>query len=989
MILLNDYLSDKTNSRRILIVSDLHKGQALIRRYEADTARMVRNVTCMTLSQIADKLLLWMQAENGCEKVYTCLDANESTMLFRSLLLKNIKSLRYFNVEEMLDIATSKEIFAKANLARSNGWTGKETGKANDRIADLKYLISEYEQHLSANNMLDLVAIYKLVLSSLKEGPNAEEEIQLLFGAEISYLAEETDTWSVLEKELLLTIQGGKDHCVSFCGRELLNKELTRIKDTAELFKGYGSFNEAYYVANDILKRNLPFGNVTVLFSSASQIPAITAALRGNGIPMNILSAYPARDNAYVALAKRILKWAENDFEEKYLEAILRSSVIYIEANDETGEKRNALGGEKYFDYIISAQKRRENAFILGYGYRRNLEFIKHERALTVHEEALLDMHASLLHIFGEDESQYDEKYKIQPSDIYKKLVSFIEDYTLRSEEYGAGMGVLRSLTETINLEERFLSLDENIRFIEELLTESRISDQESNQAISVQNLGDWTVLERQYVYVIGLALKDMQGNNTQSPVMFDEEITEFLGDGYKPTIRNETERREKNLYRTIWTFQGKHIVFGYSSYDTVGFYDNNPSVFFRELMNLKGIGTKSLPEFVYGNPVSDTGSSDALIFKDQDEYTVRLKTSNSSMEVLLDCPKKYAYSKLLNIPEGSFVEKDFGQWLDAAARGNFFHELAEHYVKTKFIRPSSENYETEIDEGLLRHIAKEIETRYLLIYPAAFEKLADRETEDMIKDAAAYLQRLHDDYRNDSEHPGLFWRGLAAEQKFTDATYPVDGLDGTHYEFLFTGFIDRIDYLADPSVKKVYLRIIDYKTGHKKNKQKAQELGKLVQHAVYEKALMETGKVLSSDSEEMDLLAYVKSEVCSLEADKSMMSWEYEFAGFDYVFPMEKSDMSPIIIYPDSLENLNLDRLKAILTIIHDEKMYPDHRELCDLLNTLADRYPEDDSGLLELQEVMAPEKNGERKLSEDETSNCRYCPYNYLCKHEKAGDF
>lgn len=47
-------------------------------------------------------------------------------MLFRGVLFKNIKSLRYFNNENMMDLATTYEIFKKANLVRTNGWSGEE-----------------------------------------------------------------------------------------------------------------------------------------------------------------------------------------------------------------------------------------------------------------------------------------------------------------------------------------------------------------------------------------------------------------------------------------------------------------------------------------------------------------------------------------------------------------------------------------------------------------------------------------------------------------------------------------------------------------------------------------------------------------------------------------------------------------------------------------------------------------------------------------------
>ncbi len=52
-MLLKDYLDITTHGRRILIVSDLARGQALIRMHEEKTGVMVRNVTCMTIAQMS------------------------------------------------------------------------------------------------------------------------------------------------------------------------------------------------------------------------------------------------------------------------------------------------------------------------------------------------------------------------------------------------------------------------------------------------------------------------------------------------------------------------------------------------------------------------------------------------------------------------------------------------------------------------------------------------------------------------------------------------------------------------------------------------------------------------------------------------------------------------------------------------------------------------------------------------------------------------
>ena len=316
-MLLNDYLDNKTHDRRILIVSDLARGHALIRMHEKKTEKMVHNVSCMTISQMSDVFYRYILSEKGYNKVHEFLDSTEAMMLFRSILFGKIKNMRFFNAENMMDLATVREIFNKVDLIRNNGWSGKENEENNDRVHDLKVLVSEYEDKLASEKLMDQTAKEKYVLDKLRSFSDPKQEIQNVFSAEISCLKEEIITFNCVEKDLLSFFKNADDPEVCIHDDELTVKSLTNCSEKSSFYKGYGSFNEASFAANDILEKGFQFGSVTVLFTSPAQLPAIEAALSGNGIPMRILSEYPARDNSYISLAKRVIEWAEDDFSEK------------------------------------------------------------------------------------------------------------------------------------------------------------------------------------------------------------------------------------------------------------------------------------------------------------------------------------------------------------------------------------------------------------------------------------------------------------------------------------------------------------------------------------------------------------------------------------------------------------------------------------------------------------------------------------------------
>lgn len=978
-MLLKDYLNNTTHGRRILIMSDLVRGQALIRMHEEKTGQMVRNVTCMTIPQMTDVLYRYILAADGYDEEYETLDNTEAMMLFRGVLFKNIKGLHYFNNEKMMDLATTYEIYKKADLVRANGWNGEEKKAKNDRVSDLKLLISEYEEKLSADKLLDQVAKEKYVLEKIKTFASAEDELRSVFSAEISYLAEDAETFNGIELELLSAFKNAEDAEVHAFENILSIDTLSNCKGKASFYKGYGSFNEASYVANDILEKAYPIGNVTVLYSSANQLPAITTALRGNGIPMNVVSNYPATDNAYISLTKKILDWAEADYSEKALDSILLSPVISVQVDDGSGSKVNALSGQKYYDHVLNARNRRDDGYVLGWGYERNIKFIEHEKSFVKDDftKAVLKMHEALLGIFSDKGKPYGDKTKIRPITIYEKLVAFIEEYTSGGTDYAVGIDSIRRLATAVRMEERSLSLNEVLEFINEILSTVTVSDTEETTAVKVQAMGDWCLLDRSIVYVVGLSLKDMQGNTTESPVLFDDEMVSFLSTGYVPTIKNEADIKEKRLMYSLSSFDGESITFGYSDYDTVNFWENNASAFFRQALSAFGSGSiKDLTEFVYGNPVAPVGPIAIPSYKDKASYDVRLETSNSSLEVLLDCPKKYAYDKIMHIPDNEFTECNYGQWLDARLKGSFFHRIVEQYCNTRLVKKVSEAYETAVDKDSVIKIAKQLEKELLLEAPCAFEGLADRETSDMIDNATEYLQTLLDELNDTTE-----WRVLRAELKFIGASYPIKGFDGKDYCFKLTGYVDRIDYRIDKAAGKCFIRIVDYKTGKRDRKDKENELGKLIQYAVYKKALVETGNAEDSTKGVVPMQDYIRDIVAELEEDASIKGYDLEFDCFQYVFPLDKTSRNPIVINESDLEGMNIVRLKAILAILEHKHVYPDHKELVEALAALAADYPADASDINDLQSVLLGNKN--------ETENCTYCAYNYLCTNRKAGEF
>ncbi len=260
-MILKDYLSEEKHKRRVLIVSDIARGQALIRIHEKRTGAAVRNVNCMTIGQMTDILYRYILSSEGYNNGYELLDDKEALMLFRGILINNIDRMKFFNSEKMLDLATTREIFNKANLIRTNGWNGEERKEKNDRIEDLKFLISGYEDKLAAGKLMDRVSKETFVLEKLKAFDNVKDELDSVFFAETAYLSEDTEYFNGIESELLSILKNAADPVINAFDTDLSFDSFLNCKGKASFYKGYGSFNEASFVANDIFENKHVYAN--------------------------------------------------------------------------------------------------------------------------------------------------------------------------------------------------------------------------------------------------------------------------------------------------------------------------------------------------------------------------------------------------------------------------------------------------------------------------------------------------------------------------------------------------------------------------------------------------------------------------------------------------------------------------------------------------------------------------------------------------------
>lgn len=954
-MVIKDFISKNTNKQKVILTSKVSRVNALLKKLEKENGLMATNVKSVSFDSLIKEFFFQIQAKKGIDNTNEIIDDKTGNILLRDLLLEHVDELEYFNEPDMMSLRTTQEIYDKVNLVRSNGL--KVIDDENKRIKDLIYIINQYEEELIQKNYYDSVSLLRYVLEHFDEIEDSR-----IF----AYLKEEKNQLSGLELELLNKIKDITEISV-FEKEGITINDLEHLKDKVSFFRGNGSFNEVMYIAYDIAKKSIPLGNVHILYSKATQIPVIQSVLKANNMPVRFISSIPMYDNPYISFIRRIFQWAKSDYSEKELENVLASPILMIKDNE-------VLDTDRYYSHVLNASNRYGESMILGWDYKRNKEFIKKQIEYINNKGKdkellpLYHLHDDLLNVFTEDETG-------KPITIYENVLSFIDKYTKKkTKEYETAIKELINLESQIKMEDRVLPQEESMDFIESLLQDITTSESESGSQIVAEKINDWTVINRSNVYMIGLSLKELLVNTTESPVLTDEEMEMYLVKGYMPTVHNKTENQERNLFQTLKLLNNSSLTLGYSSFDALAFFRSNPSSFFKKMLDkFSTLGIEEIPEFIVGNPKEDMvlnyEQNEIDKKKSTDNFKIKLPTSSTGVENLVFCPKKYAYNRIYNLPTEDYRTVDSASWLKANERGTYFHKLMEEYANEKLIKPGKEEYAETADEDLLKELSASIKGQFLETIPVAFEELANDEVDTLLDYAKEYFNKLHEILNNEEKG----WRILSCEQDFLNAKYEVKTFNNKKHTLTIRGQIDRVDYKLDHENEKVLLRVVDYKSGKKGNKEKELKKGALLQYELYKNAVIENGQTMSEDGEEISLLNYLKRRIIKLEENESLNNWEYVFESFIYEFPADVDAKGPLVIEFDESEPLNLLRLRYVLTMIDQLKTYPDIMEL--------------EEGVLDNAKEYSPRLEG--IFLDEKASECKYCPFVDVCVNKKGGMF
>ena len=974
-----NWLKNDIRNRRILITSDTASVNRLIRRYEIVEGIHVAQIECASLAQIAGEIYSAAGSGQGFTLPKTVIDRGQAIYKLRDAMREHLDELSYFTDPDLLTPETCAEIYDKLCLLRGNH-ADFEAVEKTERIFDLSRLVLIFEDTLAEENLLDQTLLVREASSVMRGDSLCAAETGLNRYA----ILEEEEAQLTREEREFLSLLGGTDH----------STEVLRLMDAVpddsvfdserfSYFKGYGLENEANYVVSDILKQEIPFGDAAVFYTNSAQQSYIQAAFSGRQIPVRFITGKSLQDNSCIGFLKLILDWFEDDYSERTLAALLRSGFLYIPYSrevreEETGkthhDTENAAAGEMCITYITDAANRHDGhgKFILGWGFERNRAFMENEAAQepNARRSAVMEFHRELLSVFSDDAG--NEYRSVRLVQIFDGLLRIVGSFhPSPSRDYNQVKDLLHELHLEFAYDTELMSPEKAVRLIRSAISQLSVQEGESGSAVSIFHISSWIVTERRHIYIIGLSLKDFQGRQNESPVLSDEEAKSMMPGAYIPTAEKKLLLRQDDLRWSLMLCSDAEVKMGYSSFDKDSFCDNNPCTLFRAAFETRH-GSEDLsgiPEFVYGTPSDGTGFVEKPDIMDHPDLlnpspVIHLDTSNSSIEIFVDCPRKYAMRDMM-IDEEAWNEKDSSRWLNAMHRGTFYHQVFQEYVEQAFLKPRKEGLPCagEVQDELLSRLVQEEADRISSSSPANEAQRAV-ECEQIRKTCRKYLVQLHREY-------DAVWYPLATEYFFKEAklsasTYPTEEMpDPKVFHFSFLGYIDRIDYRIDHGASKVFFRVVDYKTGRQRNKASSDARGDVIQHLIYESAL-------SEDTVREDLL----DRIALLEKDESVKVFDTAVDRFDYVFPTEER---PELKTYTPRESQGISRLRAALTLMCEKNCYPNRLQLAEMIGKISMTEEEDD--LLAVLNDSLWDSKDQMRLSYEEKKGCSYCDYRQLC--------
>ncbi|MBR4026950.1 MAG: PD-(D/E)XK nuclease family protein [Lachnospiraceae bacterium] len=888
-----NWINHNCRETHLLITNSIRNGNRLLRRENKKyCGAIIANVSQCHLLELAKT---FVEEERALEGQWTALDiiSDESAIVLLEQVLWQESCENYFVSKESICLQTATEVFRCIRQIQMGQVTDAYKNSQNRKVQQLDKLIDIYEEKLVTENLYDSVRIFQEAIQYLQEDSIDRKKVE--YGIFDNYYEKLT----ALEREFLEIATKETYTILSFWKENVeISEQLTSVLKGSHFFKGYGIANEVQYIVEKIFEEKQRFGAVSVLYTSAEYEPFLEAAFSSVGIPYCMTERQLSSDNCYLEFMKMLLRWAEDDYSYQALKQVIFLEGLGIEIGEK--EKSWHTYTKIYYEtlreelgwglnvYKIYIQKKTQEIKLK----KEEIEQVKEELkkikyievALekqklnnTYHElllkEAFLEFLRNIIEIFDIEKGK-----EISYSDIYWKLVSVTHKSIGNRKEWKKTKSVLEEAGEVFQYMGTSKNMDQVVQVLLEQISKLTCQDSEITDAILMERLGHKVhVLERKYIYLIGLSSVYIANKLIDSSVLSDAELELYLDKGAGcVSLHCEKEHEvRKHIYQTLLTKKDtQQLYFGYCSYDTIHLRKMSPSVCYLRFLQMAGV----LQEDIVLSEYSHIITSDVSFREDNIWHISRpIIMSATKLQTLLNCPLHYYYQYVLHLPNEEFKKSEAKYFVQPVEIGRLIHGILDTYAKEWFWKESAKQIPTKLQEYSFQEIVEEQKQQ---VFQYSTYQLTEAYqvacTEAIIK-CKTYLQQLHEEYTNPDNKWEFYWSEVNFDKVFL--SYQAEGCceTGTEnsIEICLEGTIDRIDCYKDAKGITHY-RIIDYKTGKRKYHEKSIENGYQIQHILYalavEKSQKEIGELplidevsfvyFSEEDEKQQVVTYTTEQV-------------------------------------------------------------------------------------------------------------------------------
>ena len=832
---LQEWIGNRGNQEEKIIITDNIRNVNVLIRNINQTRTPVCNLKVKGIKEIAKEILIVAAAEQGNFLKIETISNETGAFILQSIIEK--EPYRFsFVPEECMCYQTAREILNNINLIRQNRLTDLFIKDSSGKTGQLWQLKDTYEQTLESAGLYDVTRLIReaTLLLQAKRATGCKSTCARLFFDNINYL----------EETFMSSFAPDADRIIYSNIKPQSTKWL--------FFKGYGVFNEVEYAISEIIKKKIPFGEVTLIYTKPEYETYIAGSCAQQNIPVCFVSGRSAGGFNYIRILQTVLTWAENGYSYTELKHLFFNPIVRIKGEDKT--EHSCM--REFITGINSG---------IGWGLERYRNFFGRRQTSgsgnTARESESYAEFLNVLERLCELFSSFENDAKtsnLNLSEMFRQLVSFADDITpSRNLEKKSIRTTLGKEINGLKFRNPATSVSEAVQILKEDIDRIQVVETEKPDAVqAVKYRNMFQILERPNVFAVGLSDKQFRQALTESPVLSDEEREIYfdLSNGNAILARSRQASRQENFVKTLESLHTGTISVGYCGFDTIKQELSSPSALYLNLLESRHYKSDDIKAVGYERIVEeDIQVNEKTVWPDANstgmlqaatDAVITVTMSPTALDTVFECPLKYHYKREEKIPEEDYQEMVEDAWLNAADKGNFIHRVLQVYVE-RYIK-SQPTVDPDLSMPGFTSVFTEVLNEFNNKCPKLSQELANIEINHIRDSVIAYLRALHQEFSK----PGYVWHVEECEKEFDPDIDPgkvvetkLDYDNGQRSIIIrFKGKIDRIDSYTDANGVKHY-RLIDYKTGNK-NSFKDYKLKKTTQHHVYAKYAKADGEI-------------------------------------------------------------------------------------------------------------------------------------------------